>query len=93
MNIVSPDKGTNIISSRLCYNIEKLKTKMKILTSKQKHVKFLRYPGGKQRMLTFLLPLLPTPAEIKGSYYEPFLGGGAGILFFKSYESSFIGSK
>jgi len=55
---------------------------MKILTSKQKHVKFLRYPGGKQRMLTFLLPLLPTPAEIKGSYYEPFLGGGA--VFFSS---------
>lgn len=50
---------------------------MKTVISKQKHVKFLRYPGGKQRILTFLLPLLPTPTDIKGSYYEPFLGGGA----------------
>lgn len=50
---------------------------MNTTVTKQKHVKFLRYPGGKQRMLVFLMPLLPTANEIDGKYFEPFLGGGA----------------
>lgn len=38
---------------------------------------FLKYPGGKRRLLPQILPHVP--AEF-GAYYEPFLGGGA--LFF-----------
>ena len=37
----------------------------------------LKWPGGKRRLLRFILPLIP--GEF-GTYYEPFLGGGA--LFF-----------
>lgn len=37
----------------------------------------LKWPGGKRRLVQFILPLLPKRFN---SYYEPFLGGGA--LFF-----------
>lgn len=40
-------------------------------------VKFIRYPGGKQRLLGDIIPYLPSRKEIKGSFVEPFLGGGA----------------
>jgi DNA adenine methylase len=42
---------------------------------------FLRYPGGKQRMLSFLSRHLPTTDKIEGRLIEPFVGGGA-IYFF-----------
>lgn len=38
---------------------------------------FLKWPGGKRRVLQHILPLLPKTYK---RYYEPFLGGGA--LFF-----------
>lgn len=38
---------------------------------------FVKFPGGKRRLLPFLLPLIPPRL---GRYFEPFLGGGA--LFF-----------
>ena len=38
---------------------------------------FLRYPGGKRRMLLFLKNHLPMPEELEGRYVEPFVGGGA----------------
>jgi DNA adenine methylase len=38
---------------------------------------FLRYPGGKRRMLEFLQNHLPVAASIPGRYVEPFLGSGA----------------
>lgn len=38
---------------------------------------FLRYPGGKRRMLCFLSHYLPTNQEIIGHYIEPFIGGGS----------------
>lgn len=41
---------------------------------------FIRYPGGKQRMLTFLRMHLPSSNEIEGMYFEPFVGGGAVFL-------------
>ena len=41
----------------------------------------LRYPGGKQRMLTFLSRFLPKGDEIRGRYVEPFVGGGAVFLY------------
>jgi DNA adenine methylase len=47
---------------------------------KPSKVNFIRYPGGKQRLLNFLLPYLPPPDSIKGLFIEPFVGGGA--IFF-----------
>lgn len=38
---------------------------------------FLRYPGGKRRLLDFLRNHLPVPEKIKGYYIEPFVGSGA----------------
>ncbi len=43
-------------------------------------VRFLRYPGGKQRILDFLSHRLPTRDTIRGNFVEPFVGGGA--IFF-----------
>lgn len=40
-------------------------------------VNFLRYPGGKQRLLGFLMQYLPSQESTKGRYVEPFVGGGA----------------
>ena len=42
-----------------------------------KTVRFIRYPGGKQRMVEYIIPYLPTNDEIEGRYVEPFVGGGA----------------
>ncbi|MEA1963532.1 MAG: DNA adenine methylase [Candidatus Aerophobetes bacterium] len=44
---------------------------------KQKKVSFIRYPGGKQRILNYIIPFLPSRELIKGRFIEPFLGGGA----------------
>lgn len=43
-------------------------------------MKFLRYPGGKSKQLSFLINYLPDSKDIKGSYIEPFVGGGS--IFF-----------
>ncbi|MGP8329382.1 MAG: DNA adenine methylase [Methanosarcinaceae archaeon] len=42
---------------------------------------FLRYPGGKGRMLNFLSEHLLSSPAIKGRYIEPFVGGGS-VYFF-----------
>jgi len=39
--------------------------------------KFLRYPGGKQRLLNYIIPHLPASDSITNNYIEPFVGGGA----------------
>jgi DNA adenine methylase len=44
-------------------------------------MKFLRYPGGKSKLLFFLGNLLPQSAKISGRYIEPFLGGGSVFLY------------
>ncbi len=43
-------------------------------------VSFLRYPGGKQRVLDWLVRFLPRKEAIDGRFVEPFVGGGA--IFF-----------
>src|SRR5262249_49109195 len=43
-------------------------------------VRFLRYPGGKQRILHRLVRHLPVKESIGGRFVEPFVGGGA--IFF-----------
>ncbi len=45
-----------------------------------KSVNFLRYPGGKQRLLRYLLFYLPIQPSIQGRFVEPFVGGGAVFL-------------
>jgi DNA adenine methylase len=46
-------------------------------------MKFLRYPGGKSKLLSFLVDHLPEKKEIKGRYIEPFVGGGSVFLSIK----------
>ena len=43
----------------------------------------LRYPGGKQRILSWLLKYLPSKELIQGKYIEPFIGGAAVFLKIK----------
>lgn len=40
-------------------------------------MRFLRYPGGKSKQLSFLANYLPSSDDIKGTYIEPFVGGGS----------------
>lgn len=46
-------------------------------------MRFLRYPGGKSKLLNFLNTFLPTKEEIEGNYIEPFVGGGSVFLSLK----------
>lgn len=43
----------------------------------QKRILFLRYPGGKGRMLYFLIPQLTSFVLTENRFVEPFAGGGA----------------
>jgi DNA adenine methylase len=43
-------------------------------------MRFLRYPGGKSKQLSFLVQFLPLANQIKGKYIEPFVGGGSVFL-------------
>ena len=40
-------------------------------------IKLIRYPGGKQRIISHILPYLPSNDQIKGFFIEPFVGGGS----------------
>lgn len=40
-------------------------------------LRFLRYPGGKSRILKFIIPHLPNREQIKGTYVETFVGSGS----------------
>src|SRR3972149_3719155 len=44
-------------------------------------MRFLRYPGGKGKLLAFLLNYLPGKNELEGKYIEPFVGGGSVFLY------------
>ena len=48
----------------------------------------IKYPGGKEKELQFILP--NSPQNIK-NYYEPFLGGGA--VFFSMPHPAFVNDK
>jgi DNA adenine methylase len=43
------------------------------------HSPFLKYAGGKQRLLSQLLPLIPSPTS-DGRFIEPFLGAGSVLM-------------
>jgi len=44
---------------------------------RHKKVTFIRYPGGKQRILNHIIPFLPSREFIEGRFIEPFVGSGA----------------
>jgi DNA adenine methylase len=44
---------------------------------KTERLHFIRYPGGKQRITSQIVPHLPKSKLIEGRFVEPFLGGGA----------------
>jgi len=50
---------------------------------------FLRYPGGKRRLLVFLKDHLPSPESIKGRYIEPFVGSGA-VFFYLGPQKALL---
>ena len=62
---------------------------MTILPKQHKLSPLLKYPGGKEKELIFILPNLPTNAK---NYYEPFVGGGA-VYFAINAENYFINDK
>lgn len=50
---------------------------------------FIRYPGGKQRMVNCIMPYLPRKVSIRGRFVEPFLGGGA-VFFLVGPERALL---
>lgn len=60
---------------------------MKLNVMKHKKLNFLRYPGGKQRILNDLIPHLPFPEAISGNFVEPFVGGGAVFFAFNPQKA------
>jgi len=44
---------------------------------KEGNIRLLRYPGGKQRMLHYIMQYLPSRCGISGCFIEPFVGGAA----------------
>jgi len=50
-------------------------------------MRFLRYPGGKGRLLEYLTDYLPKSKELKGNYIEPFVGGGSVFLHIRPNEA------
>jgi len=50
-------------------------------------MRFLRYPGGKGRLLRFLCGRISEAAEMAGRYIEPFVGGGAVFLHIQPQQA------
>mgnify|MGYP006292822413 CR=1 FL=1 len=50
-------------------------------------MKFLRYPGGKGRLVQFLSSRIPEASEIAGRYIEPFVGGGAVFMYIQPRQA------
>jgi DNA adenine methylase len=44
-------------------------------------MRFLRYPGGKSKLISFLVNYLPKGDKIKGKYIEPFVAESLCILY------------
>ena len=62
---------------------------MTITPKESRLTPLLKYPGGKEKELNYILPNLPTDAQ---DYYEPFVGGGA-VYFALNANRSFINDK
>lgn len=62
------------------------------MSVKEKQVKLsplLKYPGGKEKELKYILPNLPDNCK---NYYEPFIGGGA-VFFSLDSDAYYINDK
>jgi len=73
---VLPQQGGVLGGARSASSCKK-KAVAKTMPTSGTPVRFLRYPGGKQRILQRLMQHLPKRAEIKGRLVEPFVGSGA----------------
>ena len=62
---------------------------MKITPKEQRLSPLLKYPGGKEKELKYILPNLP---DNSANYYEPFIGGGA-VYFALNSKQYFINDK
>lgn len=62
---------------------------MTIMPQKNRLSPLLKYPGGKEKELNYILPNLPQDAQ---NYYEPFVGGGA-VYFALDAEHYYINDK
>lgn len=62
---------------------------MSIIPRQNKLSPLLKYPGGKEKELGYILPNLPENAQ---KYYEPFVGSGA-VYFSLESEQYFINDK
>lgn len=62
---------------------------MTILPKQHKLSPLLKYPGGKEKELNYILPNLPDNTK---NFYEPFVGGGA-VYFSLDAENYFINDK
>jgi len=56
--------------------------------NKKQRLRFVRYPGGKNRLLPSIIPHMPSSDEIKGTYAEPFVGSGS--VFFSIHPEKAI---
>ena len=50
-------------------------------------IRFLRYPGGKGKLLLYLNKFFPKNVSTHGRYVEPFIGGGSVFLFLQPREA------
>lgn len=54
-----------------------------------KNMRFLRYPSGKSKLLSFLADFLPESTEIQGRYFKPFIGSGSVFLHIQPERALF----
>jgi len=54
---------------------------------KTEKLSFIRYPGGKQRIVDQFIPHLPANTDISGKFVEPFLGSGAVFFMVKPRDA------
>lgn len=60
-----------------------------IIKKSKKLLPLLKYPGGKEKELKYILPNLPNTCK---NYYEPFVGGGA-VYFSLDSDAYYINDK
>ena len=77
--------------STLTTTIDELLSYYKIANMEKKdpRISFLRYPGGKQRLMHYILPFIRIGMKPADRYIEPFVGGAA-VFFSVNPERAFL---